>query len=46
VEKEKKEGATLSVLYFITAIPAVNVNYLNYRDILWINYVYDNYTFN
>jgi len=46
VEEEKKEGATLSVLYFITITPAVNIDHLSYRDILWINYVYDDYTFN
>jgi len=46
VEEEKKQGATLPVLYFITVTPAVNINYSNYRDILWINYIYNNYTFN
>ena len=46
MEEEKKEGATLPVLYFITVAPVVNVDHPSYRDVLWINYVYDNYTFN
>jgi len=34
VEEEKKEGAILFILYFITVIPAVNINYFSYKDIL------------
>ena len=46
MEEEKKEGAVLSVLYFIITAPVVNVDYPSYKDILWINCVYNNCTFN
>jgi len=46
VEEEKKQGATPLILYFITVTPVVIVNYPSYRDILWINYIYNNYTLN
>jgi len=46
VEEEKKQGTTSPVLYSITVTLAVNVNYPNYKDILWINYMYDNYALN
>ena len=34
MEEEKKQGATSPVLYFITVIFTVNIDYPNYRDIL------------
>ena len=34
------------VLYFIIVVLVVNINYFSYRDILWINCVYNDYTFN
>jgi len=46
VEEEKKQDVTPPVLYFITVTPVINVNHLNYKDILWINYMYNNYAFN
>ena len=46
MEEEKEEGVTSPVPYFITTILVVNIDYPNYKDILWIDYVYNNCAFN
>jgi len=46
MEEEKKQGATSPVPYFITITPVININHPNHKDILWINYIYNNYAFN
>ena len=46
MEEEKKQGATSPIPHFITVTPTVNVNYPSYRDVLWIDYVYDNCALN
>jgi len=34
VEKERKKGITSPVLYFITVVLTVNIDYPSYKDIL------------
>ena len=34
MEEEKEENITSPILYFITAVLAVNINYPSYKDIL------------
>ena len=46
MEEKEEQGDILPVPYFITVTPIINVNHPSYKDILWINYIYNNYTFN